>query len=186
MSPAASSRFGEPMSETRRTFITIFFFFPWRATSLPSTGRYPYRPTTCGLLSNKPSCSTPAAGRCWSKLRPNITFNTWPSNFLTGQSARKALYPFRAPARPFAFRFYTSDASYGIGGLPTTFTAPNLSSNFYADLGGGTIVYGRINTVSPMAVAAIPEPASWAMMIVGVGAIGGGLRQRRRATVAFA
>jgi hypothetical protein len=33
--------------------------------------------------------------------------------------------------------------------------------------------------------AAVPEPASWAMMIMGFGAVGAGLR-RRRATVAFA
>jgi hypothetical protein len=28
-------------------------------------------------------------------------------------------------------------------------------------------------------VAAVPEPASWAMMIVGIGAAGGALRRRK-------
>jgi hypothetical protein len=35
------------------------------------------------------------------------------------------------------------------------------------------------------AVAAVPEPATWAMMIGGFGFIGGALRSRRRSTVAF-
>ena len=37
-----------------------------------------------------------------------------------------------------------------------------------------------------LAVAAVPEPASWALMISGFGLIGGALRRRQRATVAFA
>ncbi len=35
------------------------------------------------------------------------------------------------------------------------------------------------------AVAAVPEPASWAMMLGGFGAIGGAMRSRRKANVSF-
>ncbi len=35
-------------------------------------------------------------------------------------------------------------------------------------------------------VAAVPEPASWAMMIVGMGAIGGSLRRRAKTAVRLA
>lgn len=34
----------------------------------------------------------------------------------------------------------------------------------------------------PAAVAGVPEPATWAMMLVGFGAIGGALRRRQRVT----
>ena len=44
--------------------------------------------------------------------------------------------------------------------------------------GGGGSVAGRI--LFP-ATAAVPEPASWALMLVGFGLVGGALRQRRTA-----
>lgn len=42
----------------------------------------------------------------------------------------------------------------------------------------GRASYG--NLVANVSVAAVPEPASWAMMIVGIGGIGGVLRRRNR------
>ena len=41
-------------------------------------------------------------------------------------------------------------------------------------------------TIAVTSLGAVPEPASWAMMIGGFGMIGGALRARRRATVRFA
>jgi len=43
-------------------------------------------------------------------------------------------------------------------------------------------------TATPSAVAAVPEPATWAMMLVGFGAVGGTMRRRnaRRTRVTFA
>ncbi len=42
------------------------------------------------------------------------------------------------------------------------------------------------NVVLNQAVSAIPEPASWAMMIIGFGAIGAAMRRRQRVRVSFA
>jgi hypothetical protein len=60
------------------------------------------------------------------------------------------------------------------GALTSLFGAPNLS--------GVQVGFASVN---PTLSAAVPEPASWAMMIGGFGLIGMGLRRRRtaRATV---
>ncbi|MBC9031812.1 PEP-CTERM sorting domain-containing protein [Sphingomonas sp. JC676] len=34
---------------------------------------------------------------------------------------------------------------------------------------------------TPNAAGAVPEPASWAMMMLGIGAVGGAMRRRRSA-----
>ena len=65
------------------------------------------------------------------------------------------------------FNFYNSGQGYY--GLLSSVT----NANGYAD--------GRIATAR---VAAVPEPATWSMMLLGFGAIGWQLRRRR--TVAFA
>ncbi|WP_174279748.1 PEPxxWA-CTERM sorting domain-containing protein [Sphingomonas bacterium] len=46
---------------------------------------------------------------------------------------------------------------------------------------GGRLI--ELDAIPGTIAAAIPEPASWAMMIVGVGLIGAGLRYRQRRTV---
>lgn len=46
-----------------------------------------------------------------------------------------------------------------------------------------TLVYGRENgSPSILNVAAVPEPATWAMMLVGFGMMGASMRYRRRST----
>jgi len=46
--------------------------------------------------------------------------------------------------------------------------------------GGGNASYGGLITFMPTATAAVPEPASWALMIGGFGAAGAVLRRTRR------
>ncbi len=54
--------------------------------------------------------------------------------------------------------------------------------------GGNTAqTYTGVQVIgSVAATAAVPEPATWAMMIVGFGAVGGAMRQRKRINVSFA
>ena len=51
---------------------------------------------------------------------------------------------------------------------------------------GGTISYALLNQGSLPPSSTVPEPASWAMMIGGFGAVGGTLRRRNRKVAVFA
>jgi hypothetical protein len=54
-------------------------------------------------------------------------------------------------------------------------------SSFYVNLGDGRLAAGGLTPDSlSIALAAVPEPSSWAMMIAGVGAVGGTLRRAAR------
>ena len=70
---------------------------------------------------------------------------------------------------------------------PVDFTPANGASitGTYTSTGpqNGTFV-GSIDF--PAITGPVPEPAAWGLMILGVGAVGGALRQRRRANVRFA
>ena len=96
-----------------------------------------------------------------------------------------------------------------VGGISTSlysttvtggYQVSNPFSNLTALLGAGdTITFGTGNgngdnrfktsgieatiQLLPTVVGAVPEPASWAMMIVGFGLIGAGIRYRQRRTV---
>lgn len=65
------------------------------------------------------------------------------------------------------------------------FTLPGQAATTptgFAQQGAGLVT--AFSTVA--AVGAVPEPSTWAMMLIGFGAIGGGLRSRRRGSVATA
>ena len=49
----------------------------------------------------------------------------------------------------------------------------------------GKPVQGEVTVGAPI-TAAVPEPASWALMLAGFGAIGGAMRHRRKAAINFA
>lgn len=85
----------------------------------------------------------------------------------------------------------TVRANFGVNGLfdsenSTTYILRTNATN-YALTGFATVNNSTsFNVMSYMpTVAAVPEPASWAMMIVGFGLAGAALR-RRKTTVAFA
>jgi hypothetical protein len=66
-----------------------------------------------------------------------------------------------------------------------TFTGDNrlnLSQSLSYSVAGGATSFGaaRLGTFSSLSVAAVPEPSTWAMMLLGFGAIGGAMRRNRR------
>ena len=65
-----------------------------------------------------------------------------------------------------------------------TVQSPAFAANSYTDLFyyGGTVPIGATLTISALTsvASAAPEPAAWAMMIVGFGVVGGILRKRQQ------
>ncbi|RYF10870.1 MAG: PEP-CTERM sorting domain-containing protein [Oxalobacteraceae bacterium] len=68
----------------------------------------------------------------------------------------------------------------------------NTAGRVSFDVGGGAGISTAIFTSSQAAfeidslASAVPEPATWAMMMVGLGVIGGSLRRRPKVTTSFA
>lgn len=73
----------------------------------------------------------------------------------------------------------TSDAVRGFDPTPTSLT---ISFN---NTGGSPFSSSATLAIPPAIASAVPEPASWGMMIGGLSIIGGALRRRKR-TVRFA
>ena len=79
---------------------------------------------------------------------------------------------------------FSSGTLYVLGNLINTNlnfldpTASSLSIQFNST-GGSAFSSALTLAVPPAGAGAVPEPASWAMMIVGVGMVGGSLRRRR-------
>ena len=66
---------------------------------------------------------------------------------------------------------------------PTLFTGPQTSPTFL--IGSFTLInpfFGNGSLIISAAPGAVPEPAMWGMMILGLGMVGGSLRRRRNVT----
>jgi len=94
------------------------------------------------------------------------------------------------PTSVFQYQSGDANTTFAISGLPTFADFSTLPSA--ASITGGT---GRFNVLAPgftgngngtasysavALAAAIPEPATWAMTLLGFGLIGGAMRYRRR------
>ena len=102
------------------------------------------------------------------------------------------LYAAGLPGLPTQANLYSNVISGGdssSGNYSMTFNAPTVAGSYF--IGGTTSLDYQFNTVSGGAngdgfvnyqinVAGVPEPATWAMMLVGFGGLGAVLRNRRR------
>jgi len=112
-----------------------------------------------GLNGNK-GCNGNGAGICFD-FTPNISTNT--SNLTFDITATSGIFNFDA-AGPHLKLAWTNDA---------------MVDKPVGDLGSDKIKFSLVPT------SAVPEPATWAMMIAGFGLAGAAIR-RRRGTLAFA
>ena len=94
---------------------------------------------------------------------------------------------------------YTIGALYTSGSDAVLFNANNVATNAAITYGNGTFAGGGTlanpstdfaSTTSffgpNFTFGAVPEPASWAMLLMGFGVMGGALRRRRTVTVTYA
>ncbi|MBT2188661.1 PEPxxWA-CTERM sorting domain-containing protein [Sphingobium sp. H33] len=75
----------------------------------------------------------------------------------------------------------------GLGGAEGAVIDPLTGDFLFSTFGGGDQVVVVSGFLAPPPSPGVPEPATWALMLVGFGLIGHGLRQaRRRTTISFA
>ena len=112
---------------------------------------------------------------------PSITYALY--DFTSGGdiSAATGFGAYQDLANGLSFGSTVITAASNGGTVSFALNAAGLTA-LNASAGGAFAFGGAILNAAPPAV---PEPASWAMMVGGFGLIGGGLRQRRRASVGF-
>ena len=81
-----------------------------------------------------------------------------------------------APSTQFTAKTFNSSTTLGLGDT-LSFVVRNNGEYSYDSTG----LNGRITQL-----AAVPEASSWAMMVIGFGAVGGAMRRRQRAAARFA
>ena len=84
--------------------------------------------------------------------------------------------------------YYLSGPFYVDGNGLGFSTAAGVSANLFVTNGtsyrvntqGAGLLTGLVTANSAPVAAAVPEPATWAMMLIGFGAVGYGMRRRKR------
>lgn len=114
-------------------------------------------------------------------LAPGVTDDPSLFNLIftyTGPNFQTTPAPIGSPYAPIAFGGLTARSIFGSVGLDgfSTLTVKNTGL-----AGVGTDVF----SAGFVGVPTIPEPATWMMMILGIGAIGLGMRRRPNIGVAF-
>jgi fibro-slime domain-containing protein len=130
---------------------------------------------------------------------PNDSQGTFQTAIFSGSFTFAAAqnFTFSIGADDDAWMFVDGHQVVQLGGVhPNTFETDDVALSaglhtfklFYADQqsGGASLSFSIPDNVIVTVPTAAPEPASWAMMLGGFGAIGGALRNRRKAAVRFA
>jgi hypothetical protein len=102
--------------------------------------------------------------------------------YLGGSPPAATNYPFGGGVFDiYGVMFQLSDGHY-VDLYSNGVAPPDFSLNYGVAV---TSADKRLDQVDGLHVAPVPEPASWAMMVVGIGGIGGALRLRKKAKTAL-
>ena len=151
--------------------VSISFFTGYGASIPYAIGNiYLYSSALTGTVSDLGK----GANFLGSAAAANSAFNFGPSLTLNGGTKYYAYLDAETPSAQFSRSNPYAGGEMFEAGPGTGFKYQKFSSfDFRFGIGG-----------SPM-TSAVPEPASWAMMLIGFGALGGALRNRRKPVVAF-
>ena len=130
----------------------------------------------------------------FSAVSSGTTYTFAPMNFFVNRSQNFA--GFLNQNLSAGFIRFLGTASGALSGYDGISALPSTGVTFYTDLNTGAVgtdrgdvlvLAGRDLTLSASITGAVPEPATWAMMIGGLGMVGGALRRRKVSTkVSFA
>ncbi len=138
--------------------------------------------------SNPADFPTPITSTVMASGYSDTTFNTTSGGAFNLGSVDLAFGPFNHGGLTSDTTFVTGNLVGG-GTLTTTLTVgygfqtynlnwSNLSSVTFSALQGGS-EYLAFDNLTYSAAGAVPEPATWALMILGFGAVGGAMRRRQ-------
>ena len=117
----------------------------------------------------------------------NTIFGSPTTNFADGRGGPVTFGPnmqYAEFANATPIRFTNGDNFIGLRAVTATGTYYGYAFTTNNQL--NSIGFESIADRSVTAIQGVPEPASWAMMVGGMGVVGFGLRRRRRAGAAFA
>jgi hypothetical protein len=187
----ANPRAGGPLGTSPNVFDPIDSYVVTGATGTLMNENLGLSTTITGVVASNPSLPDDTNLLAPASFGHYIVANgvPGPGGVAPGFSYDNLFYPGGSPQTATDYPF--SGGFLDIYGLVFT-TSSNIAVNFWSngDLGGlsygagftdGVDVLGYVGGIS---VSAVPEPATWAMMILGVAVAGGTLRRRRHSSVA--
>jgi hypothetical protein len=165
----------------------------WGAWAKPTAGG----PTKQAVLSNddggfdRQIAIDDRAGNAWSAFTGNSVLSSGVQPSPSDWTFLAAVYNEGQKTMTFYVNGQVVSSATNFGGSPDTFAIgrnPSFSEFFYGSI-DNVFVYDEAlsadriaeirSTGFPSATAAVPEPATWAMMVFGFGVVGGALRRSK-------
>jgi hypothetical protein len=186
----ANPRAGGPLGTSPNIYDPVGSYVVTGATGSMVNTRLGLSTTITGVVASNPSSPDDTNLLAPASFGHYIVGNgvPGPGGTAPGFSYDNLFYPGGSPQTATDYPFF--GGFLDIYGLVFT-TSSNIAVNFWSngDLGG--LSYGAgftdgvdvLDYVGDISVSAVPEPATWAMMTLGVGLAGGSLRRRRQTTV---
>lgn len=144
-------------------------------------------PITVGLWNNAGALLTQATVTSSSTLLDSFRYTLVPSYQLqAGTTYVVGAFRYAGSGETYATAAGSGSSAPGISFVQAryndsgAFAFPNLAVNTGGYFGANALIGNRVEVAG-----GVPEPATWATLILGFGAVGGAMRRRRSAIVRF-